>query len=338
MDRIDAWEQLSVFESHDFIFHWYETHNKRKPNASLIRSISSCFVQGREYFSSAANASLSVRPLLLYYGVISLSRGLILLRNSYAREATLKPSHGLEVVDWSNKLSNGISSILDLEIQATNGTFTELCEVTKNIQWTASWRKPDFVEGHYWIKWPQPQFVNGAYKISFDDILSRDIHLISLYEKTTKRKNKVYLSEILTNSSGIDVGIYRNPLTDIDSNFFLDNGFLPKNKGERLNMPILYKKFNHLDKNIPPENLPYSEFIKNSGLFIVRDFQFGDKLSEILRIYLASYIIGMLVRYYPSIWISLIQNEKGDMPKPLIFSETKNIQQRFPNLVYRSLT
>lgn len=73
------WEELSVYESHDFVGKWYKIRHGRTLNAVRTREIASSFTQGREYFASAKGAATSVRPLLFYYGVLSLSRGLILL-------------------------------------------------------------------------------------------------------------------------------------------------------------------------------------------------------------------------------------------------------------------
>lgn len=130
------WEKVSVFESHDFVGKWYRGRHGRTLNAIRTREIASCFTQGREYFTSAKIAATSVRPLLLYYGVLSLSRGVILLRDRTKTEANLKPSHGLEVVQWQGTLSGGIEKVLELQVRATTGTFGELASASGNLQAT----------------------------------------------------------------------------------------------------------------------------------------------------------------------------------------------------------
>ena len=72
---------------------------------------------------------MSVKPLLLYYGVLACCRGVILANNPKKKEESLKPRHGLETVDWQNTLSGGIKNVLELRIRATDGTFGELVDV-----------------------------------------------------------------------------------------------------------------------------------------------------------------------------------------------------------------
>ena len=126
------WHSISRFESHDLVKSWYETTHGRVPNAAKILQINAFFTQGREYFKNAALADMSVKPLLLYYGVLSLSRGAILLRDTSKKEESLKQNHGLEVVDWQNILRDGIQNVLELRIRATDGTFRELVRALPN--------------------------------------------------------------------------------------------------------------------------------------------------------------------------------------------------------------
>ena len=76
------WHSISRFESHDLVKHWYKTTHGKEPSTAKISQINAFFIQGREYFRNAAVAEMSVKPLLLYYGVLSLSRGAILLRDT----------------------------------------------------------------------------------------------------------------------------------------------------------------------------------------------------------------------------------------------------------------
>ena len=60
------WQSLSRFESYDFVARWYKKAHQRKSSAVKVSQINACFIQGREYFSNAASAAMSVKPLLLY--------------------------------------------------------------------------------------------------------------------------------------------------------------------------------------------------------------------------------------------------------------------------------
>jgi hypothetical protein len=90
----DALSTLSHFQSFDLVQREFERWHGRELNAERTWEIVSSFVQGEEYFVSASAAAEAVRPLLLYYGVLSISRGLIIFLSNVS-EATLKASHGL---------------------------------------------------------------------------------------------------------------------------------------------------------------------------------------------------------------------------------------------------
>ena len=128
-----SWHEISRFESNDLVKIWYEKTHGKSPPADKISQINAFFKQGREYFNNAAGADMSVKPLLLYYGVLSLSRGTVLLLDISKKEESLKKKHGLEVVDWGHTLSGGIKNVLELKIKATDGTFRELVDVCPNI-------------------------------------------------------------------------------------------------------------------------------------------------------------------------------------------------------------
>ena len=69
------WHEISRFESYDLAKSWYQQTHQRQMNATKTRQVNAFFIQGREYFKSASSSDMSVKPLLLYYGVLSLSRG-----------------------------------------------------------------------------------------------------------------------------------------------------------------------------------------------------------------------------------------------------------------------
>ena len=80
----------------------------RMPDREIVatcRPMSACFAHGRQYFRNAARSEMSVKPLLLYYGALSCSRGVILANNAEKKEESLKPRHGLETVDRQTRLN-----------------------------------------------------------------------------------------------------------------------------------------------------------------------------------------------------------------------------------------
>ena len=49
--------------------------------------------------------------------------------------------------------------------------------------------------------------------------------------------------------------------------------------------------------------------------------------------YMASYLLGMLARYFPAIWINLGCSEKGDAVHPLVISLMDWIQEMYPSMI-----
>lgn len=72
------WHALSHFESRDLVLRAYDVRHGTAPAAEHAAEIAACFIQGRAYYESAQAADEAVRPLLLHYGVLALSRGTVL--------------------------------------------------------------------------------------------------------------------------------------------------------------------------------------------------------------------------------------------------------------------
>lgn len=343
MQERQVWEALSVFESHDYVGKWYKARHGRELNAARTREIISCFTQGREYFASAKVAASSVRPLLLYYGALSLSRGVILLLDPTKREASLKPSHGLEVVDWTNTLAGGIGKVLDLGIRATSGTFSELATATGNLQFTGWWSAPTMSLGQYHVRLANPKFCSDGSVITLDDLVSRDHRFLALYEITTGRKGRVHLSEIVADAAGIEISIF--PVGGafdrevVETKFGWPSGTVVQERpsAKRLPIPNFTVQLAGADLNALKPLLPATQYTKGDGMFVLQDFANGDRLSELLRTFLLSYFLGMLVRYFPSRWIALLRNEKGDAAQPMLMAAVNAIEHDLPQLVSASL-
>jgi hypothetical protein len=135
----EAWEALSLYESRDIAARLFKQRHALELNADAAYGIVSHVAQAREYFSSAERAAPLVRPLLVYYGVLALSRGVILFLNPSAKEGTLKQAHG---VTANTTLSAGIAKIGELGIELARGTFAELSAVTHNRERASVFKAP----------------------------------------------------------------------------------------------------------------------------------------------------------------------------------------------------
>jgi hypothetical protein len=102
----------------------YEAHNvpkgKHKENIrKQATQISYCIRQAEEYFRASSQVSLATKPLLLYYGAVSLSQALVLLRKdgTYSidvlRNEKKHNHHGLDPFGWFSSSSHSFSGVQD---------------------------------------------------------------------------------------------------------------------------------------------------------------------------------------------------------------------------------
>ena len=125
------WATLSNYQSHQLVRRDYARKHGREPNAAHTTEICSPFIQAEHYFRSAKEADRTVYPLLLYYGVISLTRGLNLFLSRGLREAALSPAHGLSIRGWQHEFAKGVPDLTNLEIRTNSaGTLIELFHAT----------------------------------------------------------------------------------------------------------------------------------------------------------------------------------------------------------------
>ena len=70
-------------------------------------------------------------------------------------------------------------------------------------------------------------------------------------------------------------------------------------------------------------------------MIVIQDFPNSDKLSEFFKLYLTSYVLGMLARYFPSRWIELLRYSPGDFARPLLMQAIEEIEDKFPKELSR---
>lgn len=133
-DEHGVWRALGIYESTETVRRLYQEKTGRRPSAAKAREIVSLFSQGREYFRGAAGAGELVRPLILYYGALSLARALILFLDT--KKSKVAGSHGLGADGWAdlNTESEKVPG-LPMTVHAS-GTLPELWRVTNNADRT----------------------------------------------------------------------------------------------------------------------------------------------------------------------------------------------------------
>jgi hypothetical protein len=180
------WQQLLGLESVDIVKDWHKKAFDLELNARRAKEITSAAKQAKEFFRNGEDAATTVKSLLTFYGVASLSRATALLLQPGSGEESLGKGHGLETKDWSDTLSGDLSPALgrlgSLKIVTTNGLFSDFVSRTEN-------RIPLHVRssGVDWrLTYPQPPL---GLQLTLDDLLCRlpDLwRILPKYETTAQ--------------------------------------------------------------------------------------------------------------------------------------------------------
>ena len=186
------WKTISRFESHDFVAKWYRKAHGRSASSAKVGQINACFAYGREHFRNAAGSEMSVKPLLLYYGVLSCCRSVILANDPEKKEESLKPRHGIEIVDWQKTLSGGIKNVLELQVRATDGTFRELVNVCWHLKTVHRFQGPTNQLGSSGQALGDVRFATDGSRMTLDDLISRVLQTGLAYPELTGRRAKMF--------------------------------------------------------------------------------------------------------------------------------------------------
>src|ERR1700737_3167919 len=124
-------KNLAVFESSDLVRGLYKRRHQLELNAGTAREITTSRAQGRQYFAELRSVGELARPLVLFYGVMALSRAAILFLKPGAKEESLSQGHGLTAHNWQQSLAGGIKHVPELQLKVATGTFTELGDATR---------------------------------------------------------------------------------------------------------------------------------------------------------------------------------------------------------------
>lgn len=321
-----TWNKLLEFETRDLVERFIKRKHNRDATTRQILEITSNFIQAKEYFVNSQRAAISVKPLLQYYGVISMTRGLILALNPKLSESSLKPSHGLEAKGWRENLSN--KDFAHLTIAIKNGTFYELLKATENSSYLKN--------NSSGVSWKLPTDLPAIdSQIKLVDLIRTLSDFSQEYETWTQER--LYFTQLEmfkpfaeTNEYEYKVGRYLKHPSEI-SNIFTEEDF----EIVSINGNTIRTK----NSMIPQFSQRFSDNF-NSGIgeiVLTKPINKDVHLNTLCQFYALSYFMGMLSRYYPSVWISLGRTEKGDAIYPLFIKALEFIENHFPITVLEFL-
>lgn len=318
-----VWNELLEFETRDLV----ERHVKRRlggqPNAKKVQQITSNFIQGREYFKSAETSSITVKPLLQYYGVMALSKGLILFLNHLLTEDQLRGSHGLEIKNWKQIIKS--KEFEKLEIAFGQGTFSELLNETKNGNYLRA--NSSAVNWYSHLRLPEQ-----GEKITLGQLIQYFPDLDKEYQSWLDEKLKYGVIEsflIETPDNKLQVTLRGTVSKDIIDLIFPEEYCKNKTLQTGTSTIIKFDKAKWYPNITQKWHGPFD--IGDACVIPVLNNDIG--LNLLAGMYAISYVFGMVARYYPSVWISLRRVETGDRIYPFALRILDFIHDKFPRQI-----
>lgn len=317
----EAWDILRNYESSDLVRSTFQARHGRALSTSKAREICAAVTQSRNYMGAARGATNDVRPLLTYYGVLSISRALILFLSPSLRECQLSQAHGLAVKGWAEELARDTGDIATLRMTLNaNGTLSQLIEATGRASLLRSnSSRPNFRS----VCDPLPAYA----EVKLVDLVSRIPEARSQLMRWREERNAVAIWPQKKGPNGLVQLRVDAPYTATDVAAVLgDKVELLSKNGGVLNYAVktdfaLYCT----DCAGPPWGI--------GTLVALRPMPGGLELSKLAMAFAASYALGMLVRYYPSHWMSMLHNLKHDGALPTLLAVLEHIEQDVPRMV-----
>jgi hypothetical protein len=122
------WSKIKFLESTENFKSVAKQSTGRTPSTTAARDVAACLQQGRVFFEIASNAPLQVKPLQIFYGMVSFAKAIILARQERSSIATIAQSHGMsEISDQNARIEE-----MTLQFHA-GGLFTEFSDTVANL-------------------------------------------------------------------------------------------------------------------------------------------------------------------------------------------------------------
>jgi hypothetical protein len=171
--------------------------------------------------------------------------------------------------------------------------------------------------------------------ITLGDLLARTNTLRNIYEQCTDRASRAIPCLLGTVPGHFNIQLRISTHGDIDA--LMQRLRIPADA----NVGTMYVTPGGNDPNFVTLSVPYGEgddpnlYLPHleppeGSHYLLEPWENGGYLSPLLRYFVISYILGMLVRYFPSKWMYLFSYQKGDAQLPLLRETISNIEFAFP--------
>lgn len=328
----DGWGQLGLFESTDTVRRLYERrHHGKKPSAAIVAYA----MQGRQYFAAARQSLDIIRPLLVYYGAMSLARAFTLFDSGQEPHG----SHGLHLNLADTK---SLARLPKAKIKIDeNGTFPTLMRTSHNkerIQLLYIPRQEFALRMEFTPQLSSPRDcyttgavdVAGKTSITLTDVLSRLPDLLDIFRASFDEPPETFEVQAMIWLDGTIVTFPEGPnvpstIGDLRQRFAIPEEISVYQGGTAA--PAGYRI------SIPPDwgvALPCMRSDRYDRVFFVPPVPEVGFLSTLSLLYLTTYAMGMLARYYPAMWLALLTGQPGDRYFPVLRHALDLAEQQIP--------
>ena len=331
----DSWYELREFETRDITSRSYSARHSKNLTAAKSREIAASFAQAREYFRSALGADPTVRPLLQYYGVSTLSRGLVLFMAPGLRETQLRESHGLVRSEWKGTLQGSAQEFGALSVKMSSGLFQELLAAIGN--------KFYFRHGSHEVSFSiSARFPRPDCEFTLEEIAARIpdvsdqcaawlgtrppfIPLVTAIRDDDRRRFEFVLPKRLSGPISRSVA----ELSELGADDIFPDDECPNRTidGSGDHVVVSY------DQPFVPFLAQQMDQSGTGRVLLYEPLKSREYLSPLAACFVLSFILGMLCRYYPTTWVNLARSERGDAIYPFIVRATDWIQVMFPAMI-----
>jgi hypothetical protein len=283
------------------------------------KEISLSIKQAFEYFKASEESSIHTSPLIIFYGMLSLSKALIVANEEEIFLDNIK-YHGLEtrprydyLKDYSDKEEDWM---IEREYAVTNeGVFSYLLKIFDDY----AFDKQSVIEFKDILKCvPQLWGV-------FEKYYGESPTMLNLYSYKEMKDPKY---ELVLNISGKDPTHMLKTIPELEADFIIGEGLLHEQA----------KVFTSKDINAFPKYLGISS-PQVGGQYLIKGLRFfnGENYqNHFLSIesldYIAMYILSICVRYKQVLWGQVISGESSGILS-LIELYINSIKRRFPNKI-----
>jgi hypothetical protein len=320
----DSWRRIEYLETPALLARVYKKKHGRDLKTAKAQEIVANLLQARRYFEAASTSDSSVKPLLLYYGVLAASRAAILYCNFSFRESSLSQSHGLSIVGNMCKASQFWP--FDMQSRANSGTFAELLRIgseVTTVEYDEETKSPVVVTRPL-LNSPTP-----AGQFAFSDVLET-CHLSypigrAYHEVCDRRPRHV--------NAKIEGNVLRFTNYDISPDLIREAfQFAPEAHLVKETFGVTATGGGWRPFAFRPPKEP--QLVDTARPWL------GELSSGFLdgrtTIFTVAFFLGMAARYYPTRWLALISRQGDSVSYPIVTLLLDWIEDETPAMLYRT--